>query len=87
MAMPGAKRLFADRADRIQFCDSAYDVAQEADALVIVTEWNAFKLLNLERIKDLMNSPIIFDGRNIHSPQRLESLGFKYFSIGRGAYA
>ena len=87
VAMPGAKILFADQGDRIQFGESAYDVARDADALVIVTEWNAFKLLNLERIKELMNKPIIFDGRNIHSPQRLESLGFKYFSIGRGAYA
>jgi UDPglucose 6-dehydrogenase len=84
VAMPGARALLAGRGESVKFGQSAYDVAEGSDALVIVTEWNEFKLLNLERVKDLMRKPIIFDGRNIYAPERLRSLGFEYFSIGRG---
>ncbi len=87
VAMPGAKQIFADEGERIEFREGAYEVAEGADAVVIVTEWNEFKLLNLERLKKVMRTPIIFDGRNIYNPRRLHSLGFEYFSIGRGSAA
>ncbi|MDX2177006.1 MAG: UDP-glucose/GDP-mannose dehydrogenase family protein [Candidatus Sumerlaeia bacterium] len=62
---------------------SAYDAAKGADALVIMTEWNEFKLLNLEKVQDAMGSPVIFDGRNIYPLDRMERTGFEYHSIGR----
>lgn len=87
VAMPGAREIYKDQADRMQFCESAYDVAEDADVLVIVTEWNEFKLLDLQRIKNSMKQPILFDGRNIYSPERLTAVGFEYFSIGRGTFS
>jgi UDPglucose 6-dehydrogenase len=50
---------------------------------VLVTEWNEFKLLNMERIKTLMKSPVIFDGRNLYDPPKMRRLGFEYHCIGR----
>lgn len=87
VAMPGAREIFQNSDGEIEFCESAYEVAEDSNLLVIVTEWNEFKQLNLEKIKKSMKTPIIFDGRNIYSPERLKSLGFDYFSIGRGDYA
>ncbi len=80
IAAEGAKKLL--RSD-VVFCDSAYQVAEGCDALVVVTDWNEFKLLNLDKIKAVMNTPIIFDGRNIYSPEKLRKLGIEYYSIGR----
>ncbi len=79
IAMEKAKEIFP----KIRYEKNAYDVAKGADALVIVTEWNEFKLLNLERIRDLMKTPRVFDGRNIHHPDRMYKLGLEYYSIGR----
>jgi UDPglucose 6-dehydrogenase len=83
IAMEKAKEIFP----KIRYEKNAYDVAKGADALVIVTEWNEFKLLNLERIRDLMKTPRVFprvfDGRNIHQPDRMYKLGLEYYSIGR----
>lgn len=61
----------------------AYSALDQANAVVIVTEWNEFKQLNLEKIKKLMISPVIFDGRNIYDPEQMARLGFAYKSIGR----
>ncbi len=85
VAMEGARSLLADSDGGIKFCDSAFDAAEGADALVVVTEWNEFKLLNMEKLKSLLAAPIIFDGRNIYSPQKLKALGIEYHSIGRGS--
>ena len=52
-------------------------------ALVILTEWNEFRALDLKKVKKLLNNPIIIDFRNIYNPQELFKLGFKYYSIGR----
>lgn len=79
VAMENAKKILPD----ITYCKNAYDTAEDADALVIVTEWNEFKLLNLERLKSVMKQPIIFDGRNIYDPKRIRKMGFEYYSIGR----
>ena len=78
-AMENAKRLFPD----ITYCQSAYQTAEEADALVIVTEWREFKLLDMEKLRKLMKRPLIFDGRNIYNIERMVTAGFDYFSIGR----
>ena len=67
----------------VVYCDSPYDAAAEADAVALVTEWNEFKFLNLERLRDAMRRPIVFDGRNLWEPERMRRLGFEYHSIGR----
>jgi UDPglucose 6-dehydrogenase len=79
-AMANAKAILPPA---VEYCQSSYDAADGADAVAIVTEWNEFKLLNLERLRGLMRRPLIFDGRNIYEPERMKRLGFEYHSIGR----
>jgi len=67
----------------VTYCASAYEAAEKADALVLVTEWNEFKFLNLERLRAVMRRPVIFDSRNLYEPERMRRLGFEYHSIGR----
>jgi len=67
----------------VLFSHSAYDAAEGADAIVLLTEWNEFKFLNLERLRRLLRRPLIFDGRNLYEPERMRRLGFEYYSIGR----
>ena len=67
----------------VHFCSNAYEALEGADALVIVTEWNEFRHPDFGRIKSLLKSPVIFDGRNIYNPVQLRGLGFTYFGIGR----
>lgn len=69
--------------NKIEYAESPYDALQDADALVVVTEWNVFKTSDIDRIKSLMRSPIIFDGRNIFDTNILKEKGFDYYSIGR----
>jgi UDPglucose 6-dehydrogenase len=78
-AMENAKRMFPD----ITYCQSAYQAAEESDALIIVTEWREFKLLDMEKLRKLLKRPLIFDGRNIYNIERMVTAGFDYFSIGR----
>jgi UDPglucose 6-dehydrogenase len=68
---------------QIKYCEDSYDAAKGADALVIVTEWNQFRNLDLDRIKKLLKEPYFFDLRNIYDPQKLKEKGFRYFSVGR----
>jgi UDPglucose 6-dehydrogenase len=68
----------------VKFYDDPYEMATGCDALIVVTEWNEFKQLDLEKVKDLMKSPVIFDGRNIYDPKAMKEMGFKYRAIGRG---
>jgi len=67
------------------YAKDPYEVAEGAEALIILTDWNEFKQLDFERIKGLMKTPLIFDGRNIYSPEKMQELGFEYISIGRKA--
>jgi UDPglucose 6-dehydrogenase len=75
-----ARRLFGDR---ITLCEKSYDALADADALTIVTEWNEFREPNFARMHELMRRPVVFDGRNIYSPEHMHALGFTYVSIGR----
>ena len=68
----------------VKFFDNNYDALKGADALVVVTEWNEFRRPDFDRMKGLMRTPVIFDGRNIYDPARLEEKGFVYYGIGRG---
>jgi UDPglucose 6-dehydrogenase len=67
----------------VLYCDSPYEAAAGADGLALITEWNAFKFLNLERVRALMRRPVVFDGRNIWEPERMRRMGFEYYSVGR----
>ena len=78
-AMEKAKEIFSG----VKFCKDAYDTAKGADCLVIVTEWNQFKELDLTKIKKLMRQPVIVDGRNIYDPQAMKRNDFRYTGIGR----
>ncbi len=67
----------------ISYVSTPYEAAEAAQALLILTEWNEFKQLDLEKIKKLLKKPVIFDGRNIYEPEKMKSLGFTYFGTGR----
>jgi UDPglucose 6-dehydrogenase len=79
VAMDNARALFPG----VVFCRDAYEAAKGADALVIVTEWNQFRNLDLEKVKGLLRQPLFFDLRNIYEPEKVKKLGFKYFCVGR----
>ena len=70
--------------ESVIFCQNPYEVAEGADALVIVTEWNEFKSLDMHRIKCAMHNPVLIDGRNIYEATEMKRLGFTYRGIGRG---
>ncbi len=69
--------------DDVVWCESAYAAMEGADALVIVTEWNAFRALDLARVKRLMKAPVMIDLRNIYDPEEMSAAGFHYASVGR----
>jgi len=79
-AAPVARRLFDGR---IALCERSYDALAGADALAIVTEWNEFREPDFAKMRSLLKAPVVFDGRNIYSPEQMQALGFTYFSIGR----
>jgi UDPglucose 6-dehydrogenase len=68
----------------VELSTDPYTMATGCDALMVVTEWNEFKNLDLERIRDLLKQPVILDGRNIYNPEYMLNLGFTYLGIGRG---
>jgi UDPglucose 6-dehydrogenase len=65
------------------FCSKAFEAAEGADALLVVTEWNEFRHPDFAQIKKSLKQPVIFDGRNIYNPEQLRKLGFSYYGIGR----
>jgi UDPglucose 6-dehydrogenase len=79
-ALKVARGIFGTRVD---FKDKSYDALSGADALAIVTEWHEFREPDWSRIKKLLKTPVIFDGRNIYNPEHLRGLGFTYHSMGR----
>jgi UDPglucose 6-dehydrogenase len=81
---PVAMEVAARMLPELELADSAYDLAEDCDALVVVTDWNEFKNLDLARIRDLMTGDVIIDGRNIYEPEQMGALGFYYRGIGRG---
>ncbi len=75
-----AKGIFGDK---IVFCSSNYEALEGADALAIVTEWNEFRRPDFERMAELLKAPVIFDGRNLYEPARMQARGFDYKAMGR----
>ena len=78
-AMEVAKRLLPG----VKFCKTPYEAARESDALIIMTEWDEFRELDLKKIRESMRQPIIIDGRNIFDPDKMDNEGYIYKSIGR----
>ncbi|MFN7159382.1 MAG: UDP binding domain-containing protein, partial [Erythrobacter cryptus] len=68
----------------VTMCESAYDAITGADVVVIVTEWDAFRALDLNRVKQLAKAPVMVDLRNIYKPEDMRAAGFAYVSVGRG---
>jgi UDPglucose 6-dehydrogenase len=79
-----AKGIFGDR---VKFVGTRYDAVAGADCLAIVTEWSEFRLPDFDRVKSLMKTPVVFDGRNLFTPESMKQHGFTYYSIGRSAFA
>ncbi len=80
VAMPAARRLFGDR---VEYFESAYDALQGADALLVVTEWQEFKQPDFRRMKELLDTPLVIDGRNLYDRDEMAGLGFRYVAVGR----
>ena len=80
--MNNIKKLFGDK---LTYAASSYEALKDADALVILTEWNEFKNIDLKQVKKLMKQPMVFDGRNIYDSKTMKELGFSYISTGRGS--
>ena len=83
VAAAEAQRMFAGRAG-FTLAKSAYEAAQGADALAIVTEWQEFRSPDFDRLKQILKAPVIFDGRNLYEPSMLSRFGLTYYAIGRG---
>ncbi len=79
-AMPLAQTIFGNK---IEYCNNSYDAIDNADCLLLLTEWNEFRRPDFEKILELMNKPIIFDGRNQYDKYRLQEKGIEYYQIGR----
>lgn len=77
-----AEKIFGDK---IKICSDSYGALKGADALLIITEWGEFRNPDFQKIKSTLKNPVIFDGRNIYSKEKLKMLGFKYFGIGRNS--
>lgn len=79
VAMENAKKLLPD----IEYCSSAYEVTEDCNALLLLTEWDEFKWLDFSRVKSLLQNPIVIDTRNCLDPHTLKQLGFVYEGVGR----
>ncbi len=80
VAMPNAAQVLYN----VKLCNDPYEVAEGSDALILATEWNEFRNLDLLRIKQLMKQPVIVDARNLYEPRKMRELGFVYRGVGRG---
>lgn len=82
IALENAKRIFKDR-ERLSFAASVFDAVKDADLVILVTEWNEFREIDLVRVKELMRNPNLIDGRNIYDPELAKEIGFTYTGVGR----
>lgn len=81
---PASMKEAAKLLNDVKYCEDPYDVVRGADAVVIMTEWNLFRNLDLDRIRKLMKGNHFFDLRNVYDPQKVQEKGFKYIGVGRG---
>jgi len=82
VAMEEASKIYGGN-ERVTFCKSMYKTTEDSDALVVVTEWKAFRSPDFKRLAAQLSTPLIFDGRNIYEPSMMTEQGFTYFGIGR----
>ena len=82
-AMNEARKHLRDVDGELTYCRKSDEALEDADGLVLVTEWNEFREPDFEKIRDLLREPVVFDGRNIYNPDKLRKLGFTYFGVGR----
>jgi UDPglucose 6-dehydrogenase len=82
-AMENMRKIFPEKPPQISYVKSPYEAVKEANAMLIITEWDEFKELDLKKIKEAMDNPIIVDGRNVYDPSEVRELGLEYYSIGR----
>jgi UDPglucose 6-dehydrogenase len=80
-AMHEAQRRIGDR---IKYASSNYEALEGADALVVVTDWNEYRHPDFARMKSMLRKPVVIDGRNLYDATKMQTLGFNYFSFGRG---
>jgi UDPglucose 6-dehydrogenase len=83
VAIPEAKMYFSDMENTVLFSENEYDAIKDANAVVIATEWNQYRSLDLDRVKSLLSTPCFFDLRNLYKRNDLEQRGFKYFATGQ----
>jgi UDPglucose 6-dehydrogenase len=81
---PAAMEYAAKVMPYIEMVDNSYELVKDCDALIVMTPWNEFKNLDMERVRDLMATPIMLDGRNMYDPIEMKKLGFTYRGVGRG---
>jgi UDPglucose 6-dehydrogenase len=79
-AMPNIKEIYGDS---VQFGKNSYDVLKNADALLVATEWGVFRNPDFQKVGELLNEKVIFDGRNLYELEKMTELGFRYYSVGR----
>jgi UDPglucose 6-dehydrogenase len=79
VAMPNAAKLLPT----VTLCKDSYEACENADAMVLVTEWNQFRMLDLERVRRLLRQPVVVDLRNVYKPEPMQKAGFRYHSVGR----
>jgi UDPglucose 6-dehydrogenase len=77
------RRIYGERDDLV-LCDDPYEALDGADVMALVTEWKAFRSPDFTRIKAALQSPALFDGRNLYDPRTVEDAGIAYYGIGRG---
>jgi len=82
-AAENMKNLFPEQAPGISYCNSLVETLKDANAMLIITEWDEFKKMDLGKVKELMANPIIIDGRNVFDPQDVKKHGFEYYCVGR----
>ncbi|MDI3534962.1 MAG: UDPglucose 6-dehydrogenase [Thermosediminibacterales bacterium] len=81
-AMESAKMVIKN----VEFVNNPYEVVKKADAVILVTEWEEFKSMDLKKVKNLMNTPVFIDGRNVFKPEEMIKMGFEYYCIGKKDY-
>ena len=84
-AADSARKMMRGIESRMRFASDPYEAAKNADAVLILTDWNEFAMMDLERLREAMREPVLIDGRNLFSPESMAELGFTYISVGRPA--
>jgi UDPglucose 6-dehydrogenase len=81
--MAATKALLPENGDSVVYCRDAYAAAQHAHGLLVLTDWPEYSALDLQRLRDTMDVPVVVDGRNVFDPAAMNKLGFEYLCIGR----